>query len=292
MIHFLWPYGISIFSKGHIFIFLMNADRIMKILSLAFLILLISLAEGQSNLEDWMRQSSFVFQGTVLKTKATTMDIVPAAEDTYVVRLDEPLKTPNQLGDLKGKELTLRVKQPDTLKEGQTMIIFARGWLLGDGIALEGVGYLPEKSFADMQKEIQQVEQSMTDQNLEKRISDADLVVAGKVTKIERLNETKMGRISEHDPQWEEAIIKIDSVLKGDKALKTVTFRFPGNTDIAFVGVPKFKVDDQGIWILHATKEAKGERAYYTALDPLDFQPMSEIDRVRGLIQRTEKGPH
>ena len=141
----------------------------MKFLSIAFFLLLVAGAEAQTKLNEWVRQSSFIFQGTVLKLKASTMDIVPAADDTIVVRLDEALKTPSELGDLRGKELTIKVKHPDALKENQSVIFFARGWLLGDGIALQEVGSLSESSMVEIRKQIQSIDQSNADQDLGKR---------------------------------------------------------------------------------------------------------------------------
>jgi len=72
----------------------------------------------------------------------------------------------------------------------------------------------------------------------------------------------------------------VSAVLKGDSSLQEVVVLFPGSRDIAWVNAPRFRVGQEGIWILTRDAKANG----LTALDPLDFQAASELARVRRLL--------
>lgn len=204
-----------------------------------------------------IEQSSFIFQGTIIKLKAVTLPIVPASENTIVVKVDEIIEAPKLLGDFTGQEITVLVRDPPTLRVGARGIFFARGWLLGEGIAVQEVG-----RFMDLRTEIIAARQTLADQTMEKRLASADLVVVGKVAEIKPVAEPGPSRpITEHDPQWQEAVVEIETVLKGDVALKRIVLWFPGSLDVAWVNVPRFKVDQEGIWILrHVLRDLLGQQ--------------------------------
>jgi hypothetical protein len=112
-------------------------------------------------------------------------------------------------------------------------------------------------------------------------------------------------RISEHDPIWHEAVVTVKSVEKGKTTQKQVTVRFPSSNDVRWRYHPKFKVGQQGVFLLsdeEETTEAAPRRRTVTrggavamravpvpaAATPMqamsDPQPMSSIDRVRELL--------
>jgi hypothetical protein len=59
-----------------------------------------------------------------------------------------------------------------------------------------------------------------------------------------------------------------------------------------WIDAPKFPEGQYGIWILQRNQQEKGwanmRLAGYTALDPLDFQPASQVDRIRALVKRSQ----
>jgi hypothetical protein len=124
--------------------------------------------------------------------------------------------------------------------------------------------------------------QNVTDQDLRKHIADADLVIVGKVVEVRAMVEpTERRPISEHDPQWQEAVVEVETVLKGSVSLKSMTILFPGTLDVAWFGVPRFRFDHQGIWIVKKDRYTKA----FAVLDPLDFVPKNQFDRVKQLIK-------
>lgn len=82
-------------------------------------------------------------------------------------------------------------------------------------------------------------------------------MVAGKVVAVrlptEPVAAKKRGRasvtypITEHDPNWREAIIQIDNVFKGAHRQGQVIVRFPASSDVMWHGASKFEAGQQGL---------------------------------------------
>jgi hypothetical protein len=151
----------------------------------------------------------------------------------------------------------------------------------------------------------------LVDPALQERVADADVVVTGKVSAVRLPAETAPGptmasaapaapkRISEHDPLWREAVIHVDSVVKGEHPDDTVVVRFPSSTDVRWHKAPKFHPGQEGVWMLRkqevhthpaaglaAVPRAAGAVAAvpaYTALNPLDFQPAQLLPGIQTL---------
>lgn len=117
-------------------------------------------------------------------------------------------------------------------------------------------------------------------QSLKERIGSADRVVVGKVVLIKAESVSGLP-ISEHNPNWHDVVIEAKETLKGKPNLALLVVRFPKSMDVAWYGVPRFSLGQEGIWILH-----KDESGVYTALNPLDFQPKKEIDNIRTLVKQ------
>jgi hypothetical protein len=101
-------------------------------------------------------------------------------------------------------------------------------------------------------------------------------------------------RISEHAPNWQEAVIRVETALKGAPSDREVVVRFPGSWDVAWASAPKFKAGQKGTFILQKDKvtgvptAALAGRSVnaHTALRPGDVLPAAEAARVRILLQR------
>jgi hypothetical protein len=103
------------------------------------------------------------------------------------------------------------------------------------------------------------------------RAAGAELIVAGKVMTI---SPPELERpLSEHSPHWQRATVAVSRVAKGDPSLRTVEIRFPGSTDVAWYGRPRFTVGQQATWLLR-----RDESGAWTALDPQDVAPASAVE--------------
>jgi hypothetical protein len=124
------------------------------------------------------------------------------------------------------------------------------------------------------------------------------MVVAGRVDQVRPAElgaaPARPKRITEHDPNWQEAIIQVQEGLKGAQAGEQVVVRFPASLDVAWVGAPKFAVGEEGTFLLHKDSTTGSPRAMlaglsvpaYTALHKLDVLPRQDAPRVRAMITK------
>jgi len=264
-----------------------------KRVALASLVVLASIglcarSWAQPALDDLVRQSSFIFQGAIVQLAAASTPEVPVSSNTVVVKVNQVFQAPKAMAALVGREITVLTKNPVGLKPGDQVVFFAQGWLAGEGIALQEVGRLPGRGGPDLPKRLAAASQAMADQDLQVRMSSAQLVVAGKISRIaSRPASDATTGVSEHDPQWQEAILQVSTMLKGDRSLKEVVVLVPGTLDVAWINTPRFKPGQEGIWILQRHPVLAG----YTALDPLDVQSLSQLARIRRLLAGPRSTP-
>jgi hypothetical protein len=237
-------------------------------------------AAAQPDLAELARQSNVIVGVTVVRLRAANVSGVPASDNTVVVKVGRVYDAPRSIAGFAGAEITVLSTDPGTLRVGDQLVLFARTWLAGDHIAVQEVGRLPGAGAADLPRRIAAARQGGADQDLRARLTAADVVVRGRVTAVRPATPDPARGGSEHDPFWQEAVIRVSAVLKGDSSLQEVVVLFPGSRDIAWVNAPRFRVGQKGIWILTRDAKANG----LTALDPLDFQAASELARVRRLL--------
>jgi hypothetical protein len=240
------------------------------------------------SVEQQIQKSSYMFVGTVQKTNASTMPTVPANDRTVVVHVDEVLYAPKTLADYTGRDVTVQLREGSNVKAGDRLAFFTNGGMFGAGVALVEVGRVEAgQDTRDLRRQIVQAFQKKDDEDLRKRIAKASLIVAGKVLKTGQAKFSEHQPLTEHDPQWQEAEIAIDVVQKGQLAARTVSILFAGSTDTMWFRSPKLKDGEEGIWLLH--KDAvkwPGIKDRYVVVDPLDFQPRDQLDRVKRLLAR------
>jgi hypothetical protein len=101
------------------------------------------------------------------------------------------------------------------------------------------------------------------------RFAAADVVVSGRVGQLRAVaRRARRGAltapITEHDPQWHEAVVEVTAVRKGRRVPRSIRVRFPASTDVAWARAPKLRAGQQGTFLL------KREGAGYTviAVDP------------------------
>jgi hypothetical protein len=256
-----------------------------------------------SNQAALAKQSSIVFAGTVSQLGATSFAGVPKSAQTIVVRVDSVLKKPSAVSLKKGDNITVELKDPSAFQQGTQATFYTEGWIFGAGVAVKELGHefkpsgaeTPKPAGAD-EKAYQQTQEQIGDQELQDRLKSADFVVIGRVTDIHRWNAPKSAttRVSEHDPDWHEAVVEVQSVLKGAQVKgNKVVVRFPGRNDVAWVHSPKFSKNQQGIFCLNkdqtsglSTEKVKGSKVnVYTCLGHGDSLPMSDAPRVRSLLK-------
>ena len=263
-----------------------------------------ALPQATNNPATAAKQSSITFVGTVSQVAATSIAAVPKSPQTIVVRVDSVLKKPAAVSLKKGDTVTVEVKDPAAFQEGTQATFYTEGWIFGSGVAVKELGHAAPPSGATPapvetpEKTVVQSPSDISDQDLQRLIAAADYVVTGRITDVHPWTVPKSAvpryRTSEHSASWHEAVLQVQSVLKGPKLKRNkIVLRFPQSRDVAWVSAPKFEPGQQGVFILQK-EDVSGAPAnsgaakadVYTCLRPGDFVPMTEEPRVRSLLKK------
>lgn len=260
-------------------------------------------ALGQMSRATLVKQSDIIFIGTVTQVGAVAAPEVPASNRTVVVHVDQVLEKPAAVALGAGDSVTVQTAQPGSLKPGSQATFYTTGWIFGQGVAVREVGHELGHSpvvAADQQEAVARARLDMNDADLKAHMEKAAMVVAGRVEQVRPAEfaaapgGAHRTRISEHDAQWQEAIIQVQDGIKGAQAGEQVVVRFPTSLDVAWVGTPRFTVGQEGTFVLHNDSTTGSSHAMlagrsvpaYTALHKVDVLSRQDATRVRALIRK------
>jgi hypothetical protein len=263
-------------------------------------------ALGQMSRATLVKQSDIIFIGTVTQVGAVAAPEVPASDRTVVVHVDQVLEKPAAVALGAGDSVTVQTAQHGSLKPGSQATFYTTGWIFGQGVAVREVGHEPGHSpvvAADQQEAVTRARLEVNDAELKAHIQKAAMVVAGRVEQVRPAElaaapgapgGAHRTRISEHDAQWQEAIIQVQDGIKGAQAGEQVVVRFPTSLDVAWVGTPRFTVGQEGTFVLHKDSTTGSPNAMlagrsvpaYTALHKVDVLSRQDATRVRALIRQ------
>src|SRR5260370_41375550 len=238
------------------------------------------------------KQSSIIFSGTVSQLGAASFAGVPTSPQTIVVRVDSVLKKPPAVSLKKGDNVTVEMKDLSGFQQATQAMFYTDGWIFGSGVAVKELGHeiIPSgaASAGASERARSEIQKQSSDQELQDRVASADYVVVGRIIEVRPWTVPKSAaaprHITEHDPDWHEAVLEIQSVLKGTKVKKNkLVVRFPGCIDVAWAQSPKFQKHQQGVFFLKKDAVsgvpmtllggAKGDT--YTCLKSGDWLPLS-----------------
>ena len=233
-------------------------------------------------------ESNFIFRGTVSKLQASTVDAVAARPNTDVVHVEEMLAGADTAGDFTGQDITVILRQPQSVKVGDNLVFFSNVVAYGKSIAVQEVGHVSGNSAASSRGQIAQAVQQRPERELQKRLARANLVVTGKVVSYKPVTERE-GRSpsSEHEPQWFQAEIAVESTEKGTAPGSTVVAYVPVSDDIRWYRAPKLQVGQQGVFLLYQMEIPELKTRGLVPETSADVQPISERDRIRSLVKQT-----
>ena len=242
-------------------------------------------------------QAPLVFAGHVVKAKAATLTGI-ATSDTAIVAVDHVIAAPAMFTALTGSQITVRFDKLAIPPAGSARTFHTKGWIYGQGIAVEALRVEAEETKPAAAAALRSAHSSAKDSALESRLKTAQIGVVGEVTAVKPA-EVQTTRISEHDPAWHEATIKVDEVVKGKKGTREVNVMFPQSDDVRWHKVHKFSPGQRGIWLLHkgSTPAAHGLAPKaaaalsvigdaLTAVNTADFLPLEELGRVKALLKK------
>src|SRR5215831_9816225 len=129
----------------------------------------------QSDIDALVRQSGFIFRGTVKKLNSDTRN---AKQDgsIVVVLIDEVLRAQSASAPPRGVKITLQLKEPDSVKMGQQLIFFTNFLIhtsgidttFGQGFNIIEVGRMEDT--ATLRQQIAADNQRLADQELQQRL--------------------------------------------------------------------------------------------------------------------------
>lgn len=230
------------------------------------------------SLKELTKAADLVFRGTVLKPGAANLEIVEPTGKTAVVRVEETLSSSGTLDDFTGKEITVFLRDAGSVKAGEQSVFFTTVALLGETLGVVEVG---RRGPEDLRAQVATARRQNLAEGLRTRMAASDLAVSGRVVSLGTTAKAAGGGvITEHDPQWREAVVEVRSVLHGQLVEKTVSVWFPASHDVMWAHAPKLEAGREGVWLLHR-HEAEGRGPVWAVLDPQD-QLSAEEARVAG----------
>lgn len=253
---------------------------------------------AQVDREEWLGKSDIVFLGTVAQKGAVSFAGVPQSLSTMVVTVDRILDQPSPVTLLAGDTVTVHVQSPGDFALGSQATFYTQAWIFGTGVAVREVGHEPAgqaTALGQEQDSVAQLRQNVQDERLRARIAAADMVVVGRVVSVGPSTVATFlptpRPITEHDANWQEAAIRVESAVKGAEAGQQVVVRFPGSMDIAWVDAPRFVEGQEGVFICTRDQVTGAAMAMlagsqvpaYTALDSMDVLSPDQEARVRAL---------
>jgi hypothetical protein len=243
-----------------------------------------ALAQPQSFI-DIVRGSGFIFQGTVKAIGSSTPSVV-REPNTAVVVVDRVIEALPPVGNPKGKEVTVRLRDPSKVRPGQATTFFTYVYSAGATLGLEEVALLPLEDPKALEGRIHEARRALADEALAKRLASARLVVVGVVGAADP-TEAAREPVSEHDPLWRRTPIRVESFEKGGPTSEPVFVNVSYSTDIMWQEAPKPRAGDAGIFLLQPDPGPdKWSRVSGLFLvDPLDALSRSDLDRVRRLLR-------
>lgn len=244
------------------------------------------------------RAAPFVFFGTVRKAGGSNVELLAGDEHrSAVVHVDDVLTSPEAIGDISGREVTLQLSEGRAPARGSRHLFMATSLQFGAEIALRETARVPRGRIEqELRRAIADEKLREQDVALAARLEAAAAVVYGVVLGIEQIDAEAAGAPEPHGeakPGWRAARLKVWRTLKGDAGEGEPRVVFPFPRTQKWSEVPLFVEGVEGIWILQPASGqtiAAGKVAVpaaaggFTALDPLDFQAPGLIARIDALL--------
>jgi hypothetical protein len=239
------------------------------------------------------QEAPFVFQGVVRDVGENNLRGIPPRSDHALVKVEEVLLAPSNLGDLRGRTLTVVLAKP--AKKGARGVWWATSWVFGDEIGVIEVERSAGLGVMQAAAEVVGARLAALDKQVADRVAGADLIVAGTVLSIEELG---LDGIAE-GTTWRRAAVRVSTVLKGQAGAETM-IQFPGAGSPRWAMAPRLVLDQQGVFVLRRpAREPKMRKVkasgVWVALDPNDVHASSALARIEGFVRmaalRTRRRP-
>jgi hypothetical protein len=232
--------------------------------------------------ESLVRSAGLIFAGTVEERGRSSVPAIKPADNLIVVRVDRGLRVDKALGDIRGKLITVAVKDPKAFRAGQQAVFFTNSWIHGQGIAVREV----EHADVQAQDSVAAIVAKLPELHLKDRLLAAVLVVHAVVTRVGPVERVSLVR---DDALWRTAELNVLNVLRGAPRSPTIV-HFPTSKHPDWARAPRFTEGQRGVFVLHPASGSKHPSlaalppGALVVLDPDDFQPESRLAEVENLV--------
>jgi len=166
--------------------------------------------------------TTFAFQGTVVRRGAVADRVLTPSRRTVVVRATNVLQCPRDVGDFTGQTLTVRTPSDSIPAIGVGAWFFATAWVIGDRIAVDAPAMFTRLTPAQSQQLAVKFDSAVWRGYLSllwERVSASNLVALGTIINVQSVHPRTTQR-EEHVTRWFSLSVRLDSILRGDKALR------------------------------------------------------------------------
>src|SRR5437016_5679227 len=171
---------------------------------------------NEPKITDLADRTKIVFIGTVQRLGASTVATHSVTSHTIVAFINRVLSAPAAVGDLQGQRITVELTSSPGVAARQRAVFFANALVYADSLVVEEAGHvvLPGDSAARQAliAEIVDAIHRRPDRQVRSRLATADVVVTGKVIAVRTPPRVPNKPLSEHDPEWREAVIDVQAV--------------------------------------------------------------------------------
>ena len=261
-------------------------------------------AQSNKQMTDFASRSAIVVLGTIEKVGASEEPLVAPTNATVVIKVDQMFSGKELAGDQTGRTATVILSKPSDIKVGTKALFFGNPRFIGKTITISDVGELPvpRAETQSLQQTLEPSLQARRDAPIRARLDNAQMVFRGKVESVHPLEvESKDRRPTaqdEHDPEWQVAMVRVTSAVRGSQNATVIPVVFPASGDIMWFNSPKPKPGDDAVFIGHKLQERElgllrdtGTKSFVEqqhavfVTQPFDVLPASEEKRVLRLLE-------
>jgi hypothetical protein len=271
---------------------------------------------SDETLQAWTKEAAFVFSGRVQALGASNLDGVEPEDRMATVQIEDVALAPRDLGDLRGRTVTVYLETTEGLEAGQQATFFARGWHYGRNIGVIEVGGVTQVGrtsarAADLRQAVIAERLRQLEEQIEERIKGAEVIVSGRVLATYRAERAEGLPGLMEGVEWWNADLWIGSVEKGQPPGDQPIW-FPEGGEPRWGPVPKAYPGQAGVWLLRPVTDVGEEDApprggpsqgrrgeeqleapaelRLMAVDPLDYHALSDLPRIQTLLWRVGEG--
>jgi hypothetical protein len=241
-----------------------------------------------------------VFVGTIESVNAVSLASLQPSANTSVVVVEKVIGKPEAVTLAVGDRVTVLTEGTSPPKQGVRGRFFTEGWIFGETLAVRVLRWetvsAGAAALSSQESTAADWVQAAAEKDLQASLKSADIVVVGRVLSIQdpsvaSLTPSLRQMVSEHNPEWQEAVVEVQETLKGSSTLERVVVRFPSSPDVMWVGYPKFKAGQEGTFLLRqdnvsgaSTGVLEGKTVTaYMATSPKDIRSKSDVEMIKRL---------